>query len=199
MSKENPIRKSLIDCQDSCLILIDVQKIFLDKLLKDEIEPLVKRIIWLVKVANILEIPVIVTAEDMDKNGSIIPELKEVLPPDTMIHNKMVFGLAADTEILRCIRDTNRKTAILLGLETDVCVAHSALGFLQEGYQVAVVKDGTASPGKAHQNGLSRAQSAGAHISDLKSLFYEWMRTVMKCEKFFGANRDYIGDPGIKL
>jgi nicotinamidase-related amidase len=199
MSKDNPILKSLIDCQDSCLILIDIQKLFLDKLLKDEIEPLVKRIIWLVKVANILEIPLIVTAEDMDKNGSIIPELKVVLPPNTKIHNKMIFGLAADPDILRCIRDTNRKTAILLGLETDVCVAHSAIGLLEEGYQVVVVKDGTASPGNAHQNGLSRAQSAGAHISDLKSLFYEWMRTVRKCEEFYGANRDYIGDPGIKL
>ena len=54
-------------------------------------------------------------------------------------------------------RRSGRKTAVLVGLETDVCVAHSALGLLGHGYQVAVVADATGSPGTAHGFGLERA------------------------------------------
>jgi len=199
MSKKNPVFTSLIDYQDSCLIIIDVQKIFLDKLPDDESSPLIQRITWLVKVANKLNIPLIVTAEDIDENGSVIPALEEVLPTGTIVHNKMAFGLAADPDILGAVQSTNRKTAILLGLETDVCVAQSAIGLLQHGYQVVVVDDATASPGKAHQNGLSRIQLAGGLISNVKSLFYEWLRTVPKFWEIYGTHKEYIGDPGIKL
>ncbi len=199
MTKDNPILKSLIDHQDSCLVLIDVQKIFLDKLDQDEVEPLVKRMIWLVKVANKLSIPLVVTAEDTDRNGSIIPELAETLPAGTQIHNKMIFGLASDPDILSSVRNTKRETIILLGLETDVCVAQSAIGLLENGFKVGVVQDATASPGDAHQYGINRIKSAGILITNTKSLFYQWMRSVESCESFIGTHEDYIGDPGIKL
>jgi nicotinamidase-related amidase len=67
---------------------------------------------------------------------------------------------------------------VLVGLETDVCVAHSALGLLDRGYRVAVVRDATASPGEAHEAGIDRMRSAGAIVVTTKSLYYEWLRTV---------------------
>ena len=59
-------------------------------------------------------------------------------------------------DILEAVQNTNCKTAVLIGYETDVCITHSALGLLELGYQVAVVADATGSPGEAHQIGLSR-------------------------------------------
>jgi len=91
------------------------------------------------------------------------------------------------------------KTAILLGLETDVCVAHSAIGLLRNNFQVAVVQDATASPGEAHHNGLSRIRAAGALITNVKSLLYEWMRTLKNCRDFYNQHENYIGNPGIEL
>jgi len=198
MSTHNPLQSSLIDVQDSCLILIDVQNPFLDKLPNEEVAPLVQRILWLVRVANQLGVPLVVTAEDIDRNGSINPELNEMLPPGTKIFNKMVFGLAADPDIRGAVKATGRNTPILLGLETDVCVAQSAIGLLEQGYQVVVVEDAVASPAKAQQYGLSRIRGAGALVSNVKSLFYEWMRTVENTEEFFREFAD-TGGPGIDL
>ena len=79
-----------------------LKKVFFDKLADEEVELLIKRMVWIVDVAVKLEIPVIVTAEYIEKNGSIIPELLEALPPETKIHDKMIFGLAADPEIFEC-------------------------------------------------------------------------------------------------
>jgi len=199
MSNKSSILNSLIEAENSCLVAIDVQGAFFDKLAEAEIESLKQRMVWIVHVALKFEIPVIVTAENMEKNGSIIPELAAVLPPDTKIHNKMIFGLAGDADILDAVRKTNRDTAILVGLETDVCVAQSALGLLEHGYQVAVLEDAVGSPGNAHQYGLARMRSAGVLLSNVKSLFYEWLRTVERSRKFYHSHYDEVGDPGIPL
>ena len=57
MSKKPSILNSLIDADDSCLILIDAQKAFFDKLPKREVKPLIKRMVWITDVAVKLEIP----------------------------------------------------------------------------------------------------------------------------------------------
>jgi nicotinamidase-related amidase len=199
MSNKPSILNSLIDADDSCLIVIDAQKVFFDKLAEEEVEPLIKRMVWIVDVAVKLEIPVVVTAEYVEKNGSIIPELLEVLPSETKIHDKMIFGLAADPEIFGAVQSTNRNTAILLGLETDVCVAQSAIGLLEHGYRVVVLEDAVGSPGKAHQYGLARMRSAGVLLSNVKSLFYEWLRTVENSRNFYHTHKDDLRDPGIPL
>ena len=199
MSNKPSIRNSLIDADNSVLIVVDAQKVFFDKLSKGEAKPLKKRIVWIVDVAVRLEIPVIVTAENIEKNGSIIPRLLEVLPPETKIHNKMIFGLAGDPNILDDVRKTNRDIAILVGLETDVCIAQSAIGLLEKDYQVIVVEDAVGSPGKSHQYGLSRMQSAGVLLSNVKSLFWEWIRTVDRSQKFYQQHKDELSDPGIPL
>jgi nicotinamidase-related amidase len=199
MSEEISVHKSLINADDSCLIVIDVQKIFLEKLPEEESERFVKRLLWLVNVATRLGIPLVVTAEDIDKNGSIIPELEAILPTDTYIHNKMIFGLAADQTIASAVKETKRNVSILVGLETDVCVAQSAIGLLGQGYQVVVVEDACASPGQAHANGLARMKNADVLVSNVKSLFYEWLRTVENCREFYSQHKDGLGDPGIQL
>ncbi len=199
MSKEISIHQKLIDADNCCLIIIDFQRPFLDKLPEEDSELLVTRLLWLVNVAKRLDIPLVVMAEDMEENGSVIPELEAILPADTHIKNKMIFGLAADHEILSAIQNTKRNIAILVGLETDVCVAQSALGLLEQGYQVVVVEDAAGSPGKAHQYGLSRIESAGGLISNVKALFYEWMRTVEGSREFYSRYEDELGDPGVTL
>ena len=96
----------------------------------------------------------------------------------------MIFGLTAQPDILGAVQQTGRKTAILIGYETDVCIAHSALGLMDLGYRVAVVANATGSPGDAHQIGLERIRDAGGIIVSAKSLFYEWVRTVEKSLEF---------------
>ena len=138
----------------------------------------------MIKVANWLGIPLIVTAEDISRTGSISEEVAAIIPPVTKIYNKMTFGLAAQPDILEAVQQTGRKTAVLIGYETDVCIAHSALGLMDLGYRVAVVADATGSPGSAHLIGLERIRRAGGIIVVAKSLYYEWVRTVAKALEF---------------
>jgi nicotinamidase-related amidase len=178
------LNSELIDVDDSVLLVIDVQDRFLEKHSETDQEMLLNRIGWVVDVAVRLQVPVIATAEDIAQLGGVTPSIAEKFSADTPVLNKMIFGLAADGKIVAAVKNTGRHTAILVGFETDVCIAHSAIGLLKQEYKVAVVSDATASPGRAHEIGLERMRHAGVVISSVKSLFYEWVRTVERCDTF---------------
>ena len=174
----------LLDADDSVLIVIGIQPSFLRKESRDGDSSLLHRMCWVIKVANWLDIPLVVTAEDIPRTGGVSDEVAEILPPNTKIYNKMSFGLASQADILEAVQKTQRKTAVIIGYETDVCVTHSALGLMDLGYKVVVVADATGSPGNSHQIGLERIRGAGGIIVSAKSLYYEWVRTVEKAMEF---------------
>ena len=177
---------NLTDTDDSVLIVIDVQQAFLDKLKNQQVVPLVNRIAWITEMAGRLDIPIIVTAEDMANKPRTVPQVVEKLPPGTKEFNKMSYGLCGDTQILAAVKNTGRKTAVLVGLETDVCICQSALGLLQNGFRVLVLADAVGSPGPCQEQGIERMRNAGVIISSVKGTFYEWQRTVQCGNRIFG-------------
>jgi nicotinamidase-related amidase len=67
---------------------------------------------------------------------------------------------------------------VLVGLETDVCIAHSALGLIDQGYRVAAIEDATASPPPHHKAGLRRMAAGGVILTNTKGIYYEWVRDL---------------------
>jgi nicotinamidase-related amidase len=168
----------LFERDKGCLVVIDVQQYFLDKLPADQRQPLVARIAWLIRVARVLGIPIIATAEDIANSGPLVAEVTNVLPEWSTVHDKMVFGLTGQPSIVDDVTSTGRSEFVIVGLETDVCVAHSAIGLLELGYRVAVIDDATASPPPHHAFGIARVGAAGAVITSVKGIYYEWMRDL---------------------
>lgn len=168
----------LFDRDNSCLVVIDVQQYFLDKLPSDQRQPLVARIAWLMRVARALGIPIVSTAEDIANDGPLVAALVDELPEGSTVHDKMIFGLAGQQSIVDDLRRTGRGELVLVGMETDVCVAQSAIGLLQLGYRVAVIDDATASPAPHHDSGIARVRAAGAVVTSIKGIYYEWVRDL---------------------
>lgn len=170
--------QTLTDVQDSVLVVIDVQRSFIDKLAPGDQGPLVERISWIVRAAAMLGVPIVATAEDIAELGTTTDAVANEFPEGTTQHNKMTFGLAGDPAILAAVEQHRRRTAVLVGLETDVCVMQSALGLLQHGFRVVVLSDATGSPGPCHQAGITRMRDAGVIVSTVKGTFYEWVRSL---------------------
>ena len=190
----------LIDVDDSVLVVVDVQEAFLAKLPEAETELLLERICWLIGVARWASVPLVAMGEDIASNGSVHPAVADALGSGTHVHDKMHFGLAAEEEILRAVRESRRGTAVVVGLETDVCVSQSSLGLLDEGFRVAVVADAVGSPGPDHAYGLQRMRAAGVVVTGLKGLFYEWMRGVARSEQFHAECGESLAPPaGVRL
>jgi len=189
------IKKSLINVDSCVLIIVDVQDHFLAKLPAQRAKKLVSRVGWLMEVAKILKVPMIVTAEEEKRYGGLTTALAEKLLPGAKVFDKTVFGLARQPDILDAVCKTGRKTAVLVGLETDVCVTHSAIGLMQNGFQVVILADATDSPGDGHGPGLERMRGAGALVMSLKGLYYEWIRTVSMSNMMDDAHLKRIGHP----
>lgn len=188
----------LIDPDDSVLVIIDVQADFLARVEDETKHGLLERIAFLTESARFCGIPVVASVESPDDWGGLHPELAAAVG-DAPVLRKVVFGLAGDPLVGPAVRETGRRTAVLVGLETDVCVAQSALGLLDEGFTVAVVEDAVGSPGSAHAAGLDRMRRAGAIPVVTKQLHYEWMRTVERARAFRAAHPDFENPPGVLL
>jgi nicotinamidase-related amidase len=101
-----------------------------------------------------------------------------LLPPETTAFNKMIFGLMSQPDIRAAVDATGRDCFVLVGLETDVCIAHSALGLAAARHRAVVIDDACASPPPHHQHGLRRLRDAGIVVTSVKGIFYEWVRDL---------------------
>lgn len=174
------IQNSLVDVDDSVLVVIDIQDHFLNKYDRAKSATLVSKVVWLLKVADLLDVPVVAMAEDIEHTGNLTQAVQDALPKDTKIHSKNSFGLAGDPEILQDVIATGRRTAICVGMETDVCVAQSAIGLVGEGFNVVALRDVIASMDADEEIGIGRMRDAGVAISSVKAIYYEWIRSVSK-------------------
>jgi nicotinamidase-related amidase len=189
----------LLDRDASVLIVIDAQPRFLKGEGESPVDGIVARVAWLVGVAAALDVPIVVTEEAPDRNGSTHPDIAARLPAATPIHTKPTFGLADVPTIRAAVEATGRDTAVLVGMETDVCVAQSALGLLDLGRRVAVVADATYSPGSMHDHGLRRIAEAGGIVVHAKGVYYEWVRTVDAALAFERTHPELASPPGFRL
>jgi nicotinamidase-related amidase len=173
----------LVEREDSVLVVVDAQPGFLAKETFTGADAAVAksalaRMAWLVAVAARLGLPVVVTEEEPERNGATAAEIAAVLPPNAPVFRKPTFGLAGTPEILAAVSESGRHTAVVIGCETDVCVAQSAIGLTERGFSCVVVEDASFSPGEMHERGLERMASAGVSRNHAKGVTYEWLRSV---------------------
>ncbi len=193
----------LLERDDSVLVVVDAQPGFYAAAGMAggaDVGGIMDRIAWLVGVAAALDLPVLVTEEDPARNGPTAAKVLERVPPGTLPpFVKPVFGLADVREILDAIERVGRRTVVLAGFETDVCVAQSALGLLDRGFRVAAVVDATGSPGEMQAHGLRRMRDAGVILAHAKGVYYEWVRTLEAARTFQDAHPDLATPPGFSL
>jgi nicotinamidase-related amidase len=193
----------LLDRDDSLLVVIDLQPRFwgdrLDAADRRCVAGAAARAAWLAAVASAWGIPAVVTEEAPDRKGHTDEAVLGGLPPGTPVFTKPVFGLAACPDIMAAIRATGRRTALLAGFETDVCVTHSAAGLAGAGYRVAVAEDAVYSPFGAHRPGLQRLRDLGAEMIHCKGVYYDWARTLAAVNAFEAGHPELASPPGFSL
>ncbi|MHA2294516.1 MAG: isochorismatase family protein [Candidatus Hodarchaeales archaeon] len=167
-----PVSRSsgLINVMDCFVLIIDVQSPFMTGLAPEELEIFIQKYCHLIKLCQLLEIPLIVTAEDIQKNGSVPPELLKLLNSNVHVLDKFIYSCWGQKNIQEVIKSTQRKVAVLCGFETDVCVSQTSIDLLELGYRVVLLTDVIYSRNETeHEIGLKRMEYHGAIISLLKS------------------------------
>ena len=194
---------SLLRRDECALLVIDTQEGFYGAERRDvdraAFGDVVARVGWVTGLARGLGVPVVVTEEDPASNGPTSPLVLARLPAGAPVLVKPVFAAGDNPPVQAALAATGRRTVVLAGLETDVCVAHSAFSLQERGYRVAAVADALFSPGDAHGNGLDRLRAEGVQLLSAKELFYDWTRTLADARALVASAPELEHPPGFSL
>ncbi|ABN69360.1 isochorismatase hydrolase [Staphylothermus marinus F1] len=163
----------LVDEKDLVLIVIDLQEKLL-KIISDK-EKLVENNKILIRFLSRIKAPIIATKQVKlgDINGDIAKELT-----GSKIIEKETFSCFRNKEFMDTIRMMNRKTLLITGIETHICVLQTAIDALNLGYRVIIPYDAVSSQIKSdHEYALQYLRSKGAEILPTESIIYAIMES----------------------
>ena len=159
--------------EDSLLVLIDCQERLFPVIQNHQ--ELAGRLQTLLAGAGLLEVPVLITEQYKKGLGSTVPAVRAAATAASTIE-KLTFSCFGDETFLAQFHGHERGTLVLCGIETHICVLQTALDALAEGYQVQIVADAVGSRSTDNRlSALERLRDAGAVITCVESLLFEWM------------------------
>lgn len=170
---------SHINPDDTLMLLIDHQS-GLFQLVKDLPVPELRRnAIALAKVATLLKMPVITSASVPDgPNGSLIPEIHQAAPHAQYIGRRGEINVWDSADFVKTVEATGRKTLILAGTLTSVCMAFPAISAVADGYRVYAVVDASGNWSKmATELTVARIVQAGVIPIDTVAVISELQKT----------------------
>jgi nicotinamidase-related amidase len=166
-----------LEAEQCALIVVDIQTKLLPPIFQKE--QLVRNAQLLIRAAEILKIPAVISTQYAKGLGGTVPEIASLLPETEAVDKVMFscFGSDVFCSLLKRLPG-NRNTLLLCGMESHICVAQTALAALREGYLVHVASDAVSSRTEWNWKiGLERMRAAGAVLSSAEMMIYELMRS----------------------
>lgn len=157
---------------DSVLIVIDVQERLLAKI--PTATTLVRNTAFLLDVAKLLGVPAVGTEQYPKGLGPTTPDIARRLP--AALPAKTAFSCCGAAGFLTDLRGLGRTSVVLAGMETHVCVLHTAFDLIEAGFAVYLPVDALASRSAIDsETALQRLERAGAVPTTSETVAFEWV------------------------
>ena len=128
-------QKPIIDADDSVMLLIDHQSGLFQTVGDMPMPALRRHAAALAKMASLSKIPVITTASvPQGPNGPLIPEIHANAPHARYVPRKGEINAWDNADFVAAVKATGRRTLIIAGTITSVCMAFPAIAAVHEGY-----------------------------------------------------------------
>ena len=178
----------LLRADTSMLLVVDVQVRLVPAI--HDAATVVERIVWLVRLAQAVGVPVAATEQYPQGLGPTVPALAALLPRGS-IGEKVHFSCAA-AGCLPTLPGAGRPQVVLAGTEAHVCVLQTAFGLAAEGREVFVVADavGSRDPG-SRTLALERMACRGIGVVSREMVGFEWLERA-GTERFREISREFL-------
>jgi nicotinamidase-related amidase len=191
-----PQNSVMINPDDAVMLLIDHQSGLFNVVTDMPVADLRRNVIALATVATLLKIPVITTASVPDgPNGPLIPEIHQAAPHAQYVARQGQVNAWDMPTFVKAIEDTGRKTLIMAGTLTSVCLAFPAICAVAAGYRVYGVVDASGNWSKmATDLTIARITQAGVIPIDTLAVIAELQKTWNRPDALEYANvfADYM-------
>ena len=173
-----------IDSAETLLVVIDVQERLSTAMPEDVVGAMIDQAAVLMDAADVLHLPVIVTEQYPKGLGCTLAALEErVVKIGIEKISKLSFSCCGEPDFMEALEAQNRKTVILCGQETHVCVLQTALDLLEQGYRVFVAADAVCSRAAANwQFALDEMRQAGCVVEPVESMLFKMLKVAGSAE-----------------
>jgi nicotinamidase-related amidase len=156
---------------DTALLVIDVQEKLLPKI--HDAQRVEMNAAFLIDAARLLDMPVQATEQYPKGLGPTVARLAQRLPERP---EKVAFSSCAVPAVVETFHRAARPKIVLAGIETHVCVLHTALDLLTLDFRVYVPVDAVGSRYPIdHETALHRMERAGAILTTSETCVFEWI------------------------
>ncbi|MDS9468804.1 isochorismatase family protein [Paracoccus sp. MBLB3053] len=175
---------ALLDPGDTVFLMLDHQTGLFQTVKDIGISDLRANAATMARLATLLDIPVITTASEPNgPNGPLMPEIHEFAPHAVYVPRKGEVNAWDNADFVEAVRATGRKTLVMAGVWTSVCVMFPALDAKLAGYNVYAVIDASGDPSEmASRTSLARFVQGGVIPTTTNALLSETHRTWARPE-----------------
>jgi nicotinamidase-related amidase len=164
--------------ESSVLVVVDVQERLAAAMPEDALARLVQNTCILLESARLTGATVIATEQYPKGLGKTLAPIAEKLAAiGSSPIEKLDFSALDDARARDVIASKKPKSAIVIGMESHVCVFQTARDLVNAGYETFVVADAVAS--RTEENrvaGLALAERAGAIRTVTEAVAFDWVR-----------------------
>ena len=144
-------------------------------------EQLFQEIIRFLKGLSVFKLPIIATEQYPQGLGPTLPEINSFLD-EANIFTKLSFS-GYIPEVKAYLKEIGKKTVILFGLESHVCVFQTCRDLLKNNYQVFIPLECVSSRSPIHMhNALESMRSMGAWITNVETVLFDLLKTAQAPE-----------------
>ncbi len=155
--------------ESSLLLLVDFQTRLARAM--DGAEAAIANARHIAEGARLLGAEILVTEQNPEKLGPIVPELAEFASAPV---SKMCFDACAAPHFPKDM--LAGRAVVVAGFEAHVCVLQTVAALLKQGRQVLVAADAVASRrAESKETALRRMERAGAVIVTTEMVLFEWL------------------------
>jgi nicotinamidase-related amidase len=178
----------LIDRDRSTLLVVDIQERLLPHI--HEGQTVLDNAVWLVKVAQRLGVPVMVSEQYPKGIGPTVAVLRGLTFPEN-VAEKLHFSCVA-AKCLDRLPGAERPQIVVAGTESHVCVLQTVLDLRAQGKEVFVVADAVGSRKPSDKElALARMRGHGIEIVSREMVAFEWLKQA-GTDAFREVSREFL-------
>jgi nicotinamidase-related amidase len=167
-----------LDPVECAVLVIDVQERLATAVPPAQLAELTRAATVLVDAATRLGARVLATEQyPTGLGGTLAPVAAELSRAGVTPIAKMEFSACDNHEFERALARADARAAIVVGMETHICVFQTVRELAARGVDVFVPIDGVASRRDDHRAaGIELCRAAGATITTMETVVFDWLR-----------------------
>lgn len=164
-----------LDPKKTALVVVDVQERLSAAMPEPQLTQVLRACTILGEAARLLGAPILITEQYPKGLGPTLASVTQVVG-EAPRFEKTEFSACDATGFGDALGETNAEAAVVVGMESHVCVYQTVRDLVSRGLDVYVPIDGVSSRRDDHRDtGLALCERAGAVRTTAESVVFDWL------------------------